>query len=302
MYVKEKKLSKKAQKAAAIEALRTEDGFLPQYSDFYFEKKKQFSIGYNIKYILGYLLVILFFNGIVQDFGSRFWSVYLCIIISLVTYYIIKKAVINRQMKCGTRLEEYNFIKTGFFGEKPPISYSVIEQAVSAGDIHYGKTGLRIGHGAGKLVFHYEIGDSKAQKHMEECHTILQHHLTSKLPPFEKKGLDLLDRKYFYEKSRRTHTISLLCALLGFLIFYSAGIPQTEGLFIIAMIFCIWECLSIYYLGKSGKLSERNHVCLQKEFADYPNAKFGWKYTGYTYFIVVSVIVICVNYWIITYI
>lgn len=40
MSSEEKKLSKSKQRAAAIEALRTADGFLPQYSDFYFEKKK----------------------------------------------------------------------------------------------------------------------------------------------------------------------------------------------------------------------------------------------------------------------
>lgn len=294
----EKKQSKAKQKAAAIEALRTADGFLPQYSDFYFEKKKQVSIR---KFVVGYVFVIIFFNLILHDFDSQIWGVFLQIIIILLFYYFgIKKPVMNRRKKCGARLEEYNIVKTTFFGEKPPISYSCIEHAVSSGDFHYGKTGLRIGHGAEKLVFHYEIGDSKAQKHMEECHAMLQRHLTSTLPPFEKKGLDLLDRKYFYEKSLRNQILSLLGALLAFLIFYVVMPSSTEGTVFMGMVFGIWQCLSLYYLGKSGKLLERNHAYLLKEFADCPNAGFGRQYTGYAYFIITAIILICANYLIIT--
>lgn len=298
MSSEEKKLSKSKQRAAAIEALRTADGFLPQYSDFYFEKKKQLSTW---KFVLGYVFIIIIFNVLLDDFENQIWGVLLRIIIALLIYFFgIKKPIMYRRQKCGVRLEEYNFIKETFFGEKPPVSYTEIEQAVSSGDIRYGKTGLRIGRGAGKLVFHYEIGDSKAQKHMEECYALLQKHLTTKLPPFEKKGLDLLDKRYFYEKSRRTHILSLLGALPAFFLFYRAMPSSLAGALYLAMMFGIWECISLYCLGKSGKLFERNHVYLKKEFADYPDAKFGWRYTGYAYFIITAIIVICLNYFIIT--
>ncbi len=302
MSTQVKKQSKRAQRAAALKALRTAEGFLPQYSDFSFAKDQLLSYW---RFLFSYLFIIFFIAlhdiALAEEFVVFLKHVILWFIIIFVLYsLVLSPLLLRRRKKCGARLEEYNIVKTGLFGQKPPISYSVIEQAVRAGDIHYGKTGLQIGHGSAKLVFHYEIGDSKAQKHMEECHAILQRHLTSKLPPFEKKGLDLLDRRYFYKKSRRNHTLSLIGALLLFLLFYFDGISQLGVVITLAIIFCIWECISLYYLGANGKLSERNQAALQKEFADYPNARFGWRYTGYAYFILISVLVICANLLIIT--
>lgn len=294
MSTEAKQKTKAEKRAAALKALRVADGFLPKYSDFYFEKKKNI---HPWKYVFGYVLVILFSDSLLDNFDDCFLTIMLCYIIALFLYHnLITVPVRNRRQKCGARLEEYGIVKTTFFGEKAPIPYSRIEQAVSSGDICYGSTGLRIGHGSGKLVFHYEIGDSKAQTHMEECHALLQKHLTSKLPPFEKKGLDLLDRKYFYKKAQRNQTFSLLGAFLFFCSMYCTGMRTISGSFFLACIFGPWECSSLYSICKSGKLAERNHVFLKKEFADYPAAGFGWHYAGYAYAVLAAIVLTVANF------
>ena len=298
MSLEKKKLSRSAQKAAAIEAIRTADGFLPKYSDFYYEKKKQ---PQTMKFVFGYVFVILFFNTILDNFDDQIFKVLFCIICILILYhYLIKLPIRNRQKKCGTRFEEQGIVRVGFFGEKEPIPYFETEQAVTSGDIHYEDTGLRIGRGSKKLIFHYEIGDSKAQKHVEECYALLQKHLSVKLPPFDKKALDLLDRKYFYEKSRRNYTISLILALLFFLIFYAPGVQTTSGKLFLAIMFCPWESISLFGLCKSARLSERNHMLLKKAFEEHPRAKYGRSFSGFIYFGIASIVTMVANYFIIS--
>lgn len=297
MSSEKKKFSKAAQRAAALEAIRTADGFLPKYSDFYYEKKKQPAI---MKYVIGYIVVVFSFNTILVHFDTQIFKVLLGIIWALVLYYfLIKLPIRNRRKKCGTRFEEHGIVKVAFFGEKEPIPYLETEQAVTSGDIHYEDTGLRIGHGSKKLVFHYEIGDSKAQKHVEDCYALLQKHLTVKLPPFNKSALDLLDRKYFYEKSRRNNTVSLIIALILFLIFYASGAQYTSGKLILAIFFCPWESISLFGLCKSARLSERNHMLLKKAFEEHPRAKYGWRFTGYIHFGIAAVFAMIANYLII---
>ena len=297
MSTEKKTKSIAAQRAAAIEAIRTADGFLPKYSDFYYEKKKQPPA---LKFVIGYVIVSISLNTILNNFNTQIFKVLFGIVWALVLYhFLIKMPIRNRRKKCGTRFDEHGIVKVAFFGEKEPIPYLETEQAVISGDIHYEDTGLRIGHGSKKLIFHYEIGDSKAQKHIEECYALLQKHLTVKLPPFDKNALDLLDRKYFYEKSRRNNTISLIIALILFLIFYASGAQYTSGKLLLAAFFCPWECIALFGLCKSARLSERNHMLLKKAFEEHPRAKYGWRFAGYIHFGIAAVFAMIANYLII---
>ncbi|MBQ6888781.1 MAG: hypothetical protein IJN54_14870 [Lachnospiraceae bacterium] len=288
------------EKKSTIESVRTAEGFLPEYSDFYFERKKQPSF---FKYILSYLFIIFLICLIDIDYNNKKSPGFLTIIgIAVLLYQLfIKKHIIDHKKLYGAKLEYHGIVKVSAYGEQPPVSYQEIEQAVAAGDFRYEDTGLRIGSGTQKLLFHYEIGDSIAQKHVEECYALLQKHLNIKLPPFEKKGLDLLDRKYFYEKKCKTHTISLICALIIFFIYYSASVRHISNMYFLASLFCPWECFSLYCLSKNGKLAVRNRMLLQKAFQDYPQVRFGWQYAGYAHFLITALLLILGNYFIISF-
>ncbi len=277
MSTEPKKESERKKHQAAIEQRRMEEGFLPQYSDFYFEKK--------------------------QRARSTWLAIWLCLIsfipvpaiLFLLYYAFVQKFIMERQKMRGIRFEESGIVKLTAYGEKTVVPYSWIEQSVTANRICYKKTGMQIGTGIEKLVFHYEIGDSTAQRHIEDCYAFLQKHLSVKLPPFEKKCFGLLDRKYFYEKSRKNQILSLICAVILFRLLLGTLLANKACCIFFSSAFALWECYSLYLLCKSGKLLACNQVKLMKIFQEYPNAKFGWRYTGYVYFVVTAIVLISIN-------
>lgn len=288
-----------SQSGQTPEQIRAESGFLPKYSDFYFEKKKNQN---NVwKYVLCYAALIILLPALAKHNGIHPGTVLVCAVVLLILVCLVPHTFFKNRKLLGAKLTDEGIVRITAFGTKPPIPYSHIEQTVAAGDFRYKDAGLQIGHGSEKLVFHYEIGNSTAQKHIEDCHRLLQTHMQRTLPPFEKKGLDLLDRRYFYKKSRRNQVISLLGATAFFLLFYVLAERSMASLLLTGIIFGGWECLSIISLGKNAKLDARNQTMLKHNFKDCPHAAFGWNYTGYLVYILALVLLLPFNAFIILF-
>lgn len=294
---KEKK-SEKERLKEKIALRRTENGFLPTYSDFYFEKKKH--NGEIWISVLIYLALITFVPAMIDGFENNPLTILGCFIVAILLYYIFfRNHFLNKKKLCGSRLTKEGIIKCTAFRQKPPVSYLYIEEAVATGNYEYDDTGLRIGKGDGELVFHYEIGDTEATKHVEECYQLLQQHMQQKLPPLNKKLLGLLDHKYYYEKMRKNQFSRLLGGTLLFLILYLSTVSSLAGAVILGVLISLWDCRSIYLLCQSAKLYAVNQAAIQLALKDFPQAKTGWKYTGYIYYIVGTVLVVLANFWII---
>lgn len=279
----------------AFDERRKADYFLPWYSDFYFEKKNSEAKIQIIFFI--YLAPASGMISLISDMKNIVLNgLFLFSIVALIYLLKIRPRILDSRKTCGTFFYKNTAVRIDINNNEIPIPYSLLELEISEGHIQYGETGLEIGSGENKLVFHYEIGDAEAQAHVEQCYDELQRHLNVPLLPYEKNGLDLLDRRYFYEKSRRNQTISLFCALFLFLCFYKIkGISTMTEIMFLGIIFGLWECISIYMLFKNALLTQQNYDAFRHRFRDYPDARFGRRNAGLVCFITVTALTVLFN-------
>lgn len=300
---KSKKEIIKSEKEQAIEQARNAENFLPLYSDCYFAKKKRTgSMGLTVSIYAGILFGML-------SFASKFkftLAVVLLILSVVVALYqiFLARYIMDWRKVPGTKLQPDGAIKRSMFGMERKISYSDLQQDISNGHMCYGDTAIQVGKGKNKLFFHYEIGDSIAQKHVNLCYRVLQKYITVKLLPFEKSGLELLDKKYYYDKNRKKQTISLCIALLLFYVYVGGGgLKTVENAIFCTLIFVPWECFSLYVLSKNAFLTKANHEKLQKFLNTCQDVKLKGnlkgKYSGWVRFILMAMLVIAGNSFII---
>lgn len=278
-----------------LDRRRKTNDFLPEYSDFYFETKQQRKTSRVI--ISTHNLILFSIMALIMLFKKTIVNAIAISSLVFVFYYCrVHPPIMNKKKLCGTTFYKDSAEKKDFSGNKTSIAYSEIEQEILAGNMRYGHTGMQIGKGRNRLTFHYEIGDVKAQQHVEQCYNVLKSRLNTPLLPYDSKIRDLMDRKYFYKKSRRNQTISLVAALLTFL-FFSVNEFSNMGFAIIAsIILCFWECTTFKLLFRNAKLNCKNHDNLTRILSkDHPNAKYGYKYAGYLCFAVDTVLTLLGN-------
>lgn len=294
-HTKSKKATLKSEKETAIERARNAKNFLPLYSNYYFEKKNL--SGRKWLLIAVYVMIMFGIISYASEFQSSVITFFLILSVLVVLYQMLAAGWIkNRKKLLGTWLQPDGAVKQNLFGIERKISYYDLEQEIAGGHMRYGDTGIRVGKGRNRLVFHYEIGDSSAQKHVEECYRELQRYIKVKLLPYEKKGLELLDKKFYYERNRRNHTISLCIALLVFFA-YAAGssLKIMEEAVFPTLLLMPWECFSLYILSRNAALSRDNHEKLQELLDTYPGVNLKGKYAGWVRYILMTVLVIAGN-------
>lgn len=273
----------------------TKTVFLPKYSKLYFEKKKNASGVFGMTLLYSGLIYGAIAWGYLTNGGysvmSR-WLVIFAIVIFGIYLICVCSNTEKKREKYGMNLSYEGVQRITGHGMEETISYQVYEEAVKAGQYHYDKTGLVIGKGKNKLVFHYEIGNAKAQENIRECYKVLQEHMQVELPPFETKGLGLLDKRYFYKKSLRNQTLSLLCATLLLLV-VANNVTEAVGMGVV--IVCPWEYISLYILFKDAVMLSKNHAAIKEAFAKCENMRMGSRYDGYLYFAGVLVVLMCLN-------
>ena len=284
-------MSKKKSKEPDI---RKTPGFLPKYSDYYFEKKKQSRMGW---IFATFYPSFLTFCADIDTHFEYFWMHVVCGVFGVlfVLVLVIEPLVLKGRKKLGIYLQPTQALRVGLWGKESPVYYSEMDAAVSSGRVSFEDTGIQIGQGPNKMVFHYEIGDSEAQKHVEECYGMLQSHIRAKLPRYEKKALDLLDRRFFYERSRKRCVLSLFLAVLSFWLFSLPGVNTLEYAIVLCAIFGIWDCVSLKTLFQSAVFSHRTTKALHEIYADYPHGHLGWDKSGYLWFGVMAVFTVLCN-------
>lgn len=277
------------------EVTNSKTAFLPKYSKLYFEQKKAWSALWLMVIIYAGIFLIPILMAVSEEeedvgaFGVFSILVYICV---LFYHLALRKRVWEVKKEYGMSFATDGVKRIGLHGEEETIPYAVYEEAVSAGEFRYEKTGLVIGKGIHELVFHYEIGNSEAQKDVKQCYATLQEHITGKLPPFETKCLGLLDKRYFYKKSMRNQSISLLCATLFMLVVKSS---LMEMMMFGIIVLCPWECISFYIIVKNAYMISQNNTALQKLVQDYENVRMGSPYEGYFYMVAVIALFVWIN-------
>ena len=280
----------KPDKRKRIEDHRRRPGFLPQYSDFYFEKKEENGLSLSILI----LMFSGFFLGLAQDldYENTFvnFLLFLCIAQFVLKLLLL---VLDEQVKKlnGFYLEKAQIQTDLFFRPYGSIPYDHIREAFQNDKIYYKTEGLVIGRKPEQLTFHYEIGDSVAQKHVQDCYELLQSRLAIPLPPLRTKTFDLLDRRYYYRQCMKKYCLSLFVAFIALCIMhllypFSLDGSFTSGLFfgIRITILTIWDLFAIYRFYQSAVFYEKTLAALKTEFHSFPNVRFGHAYAGYVFF------------------
>ena len=294
-------------KAKRIEEERRAEGFLPQYSDYYFESKSESGVSVSIFV----LMLSGFFGGLASefDFENGFLNFLFFICIAQFVVFVLLAIFCDDLKKVKGYYLEPDGIRTDlYFRPFGTISYETVNEAVKNGRIYYRTEGLVIGTGADKLTFHYEIGDSKAQKHIQDTYALLQTHIYEKLPPFDARIFDLLDRRYFYKKSLRKRMLVLVIALfvfVGLLAAMPIRFSGSSSIIITSVIETVgvigFELVCLFEIYRFAKLYAKNLEALREKCIEYQNIRFGRKYSGYVLVLAALFLVILVNLFVILY-
>ena len=110
-----------ADKPLTIEEIRTQDGFLPQYSDYYFEK--QTTVEFLILFGLGILCATSFSFSLAYDYENTLWNILLPLSVILTVFSIVfLKWGRKEQKTSGFYLEPTEIRKETFFSIQDNIS------------------------------------------------------------------------------------------------------------------------------------------------------------------------------------
>ena len=174
-------------KDTEIEELRLKEHFLPLYSDYYFEKKRGKRDGVLSICVVAFILFLLI--NVFTKFENTFPIVCFIIVLFVIFYNtVFFDKIMKKKKMLGFFLRPDGVTGNDYFGRSKRISYIDLRQDILNGHMKYEETGITVGNGRNKMVFHYEIGDSKAQKHVQECYEELERYIQIKLRPYEKKG------------------------------------------------------------------------------------------------------------------
>lgn len=220
------------------------------------------------------------------------------VILCLYIFWIRDEIFYKKAFK-GVYLYEDGIHKKNFFGGEVIIPYEKIESQIRSGAMEYSDTGIEVGKGSSKLSFPYEIGRKRTQNRIQKCLTQLQNHVQVKLLPYEETLLEHFDKRYYYNRKRKRHLRWLCVALF----LTACGLPNmaVSGQIAVAVILCLWECISLFCLFKNAIYTKINTQGLVTALAKFPEVcdRMVSEFQGYFWFAVAAIGVISVNLWVI---
>lgn len=216
-------------------------------------------------------------------------------ILLLVYYRIYDAVIIKIKKKRKMRIDPDGIWIESFFGSAKTIRYEQIEEAVREGRMYLGRTGMVLAVQKTKICFPYEIGKPSAQQDVDDFYDRLQEHLTVQLPPYDHRGLELLDKRYCYARDRKTYT-----AVILFFVFLTVFLMAMEGGLTFTVFYSLFigalECFLLYRLAVVTKLSFRNEIKIGKYYQNFPVAVHTCKWRGLIWFAIVAVLMPLLNY------
>ena len=287
------------QEQLRINRKRHTGNFLPVYSDFYFKKIQK---GGNTDLIVTGVLIFIAINaGIASEWRSVGINIFLALAIGLFLYFLfIRGSLLEKKKMLGSELEEtYVLCRTS--RRKPvQVSYTQYAQEIRQGKLYYGRDGIVVGNREHRLVFPYEIGGITAQKHVKSCYRFFCEHTGLELLPLKEKQLLLLDKCFFYTRSRKRHLLSILAAAILYGLLKLGGMfENTVTAVVVSMLIAGWEMASAYALFRDTLFLEELDDQLVAEYRKCPYVLPARKKSGKVrirlYFVVTLVLLVAYN-------
>ncbi|MBS4899979.1 MAG: hypothetical protein KHZ87_04350 [Clostridiales bacterium] len=285
MSVKEKK----------EDEIRKKAGFVPEYSDFYFKRKNGSMLWYAIFSLFALFVLNIILRGLLlisSDFFDMF-ILFIFVIIGWGVYHFIKKAVMKSRKHKGTFLEDTGTVRKLSGRREIRIPYIEWKQAFQTGNFRSNKECYEFNCKGEILRFYYEVGDSKAQKHIQECYKTFGEKIGEELPPLTSAEIGLFDRKYFYKKKYRS--IFLTWAVIygiAFAILASDEKARLIGGIILGLI----NGVIFYNILATSQLYYKNASKLNTAFKKYNKGYIAFKWGGWIVGVIAIVLMYLANY------
>lgn len=296
----------KLTKEQEIKQLRMERGFLPQYSEYHFNKNEH--EGLTLSILL--LMFSGFFIGIASDFDYE-----IAIINILAVFFVVQfpaylfVSMLNSRVKKrkGFYIEPAEIRTDLLFKPLGTISYDDLRSDIQNGNLFYQTAGLALGSKENRMVFHYEIGNYEAQAHVQACYALLQEHLHLQLPPLTKTTFLLLDKRYYYRNLAGKCLFSLTLSVaalytLNLLYPFVLDGSGTSGFLFFSRILALafWGCFTLYKLYHCASFYDKTITRLKKEYEAYDNINPGHPKALYLLFYGAAILYVLANYFVIS--
>ena len=258
------KKDKKKQIELDEKMARCAPGFLPTWSNHFFEQEK--AIEQTVMGMMGFILMIVLaiLGGIAEasENASLAISLFFGFVGIVAVIYLVRKAVLKKLKTPGTRIHEYGTTRTDLFGRTHEVPYMVWNEAVRKGKLRFTTDGIRIRAGREKLFFSYEVGDSAMQAHVIECYDDFRKRLSEPTPELTKDGIGLLDRRYYYRRTRRQQIATVLVSEFALFCCMAAG--SLGGVMGASLFIAPFLLSALFKLFKGAKLEREVNAKLNK--------------------------------------
>lgn len=289
-----KKKREKEKTLEEIEKYRCESGFLPYYSDTFFESSRSYR---NTTAILGiYLSIYLMIYLLVSEKKTAFicYSIFILLVLLCLTFVADMEKKIG---KYGYHLLEDRIVLRKW-GMEREISYNDIRTKLQERKVKVTEKKLVVPTNKGNIAFSYEVGNAKQQKHVMACYEMLRTKVVGNMPAINMKNLDIFDKAYFYNKSYRKCMIVLLVVQIG-VFFWSFGDTTNHFFYVFNGLTALIQYITIYRLFRSVRCSVKNWKKMKTilgEAIDAGTCKIAIRSHGFIEFYVIAVVVIILNY------
>lgn len=259
----------KESKDNIIEIEREEEGFLPYYSEAYYER-----ISYwNVNMLGGGLLpVVLIAVSAIKATDNPLFGLLFAIVPIQIILCVLEKPLTRKSRLYGYHFTENELIKE-VRGKKTTYSYRDIASAIEQKKVCICEDEFRVPlPKRGYIAFPYEIGNTKHQRQVIKCYKRLSELVHCKMPEMRKKDLELLDRAYFYNRSFKRCMTTLIILQISIFVF-NCVVHSGNAFYFVNAIFFIVQMIAMFRMLKSTVLGNQNKrraiAELQNELTDF---------------------------------
>ncbi len=228
------------------------------------------SYGAIILFTLPFIWLLMLDEGILQQPKVYWMTAYSAwgLYVTLIRYFIRK-----HRLKTPHKLLTNEVLYQWPFGIQRRHSYEQWADSVRRGHFNIGRRGFEFRLGLEKLTFFYNVGSLNERRKTEISYERFRKHLLDQdseldriLPVLTKENTDLLDKRFFYHRSRRNQLLVLICNMV---FFYTVFDKYDSQSVIVAAVICgIVESFAFYFLLKGAYYHYKNEMKIRKDLPD----------------------------------
>ncbi|NLG04114.1 MAG: hypothetical protein GX567_09850 [Clostridia bacterium] len=284
-------------KERLLEEQRLQNGFLPYFSDAFFERFFRRKL-IKIFWIMLFLFYAIPVAAKIIGWRSAAWlfTIYPILIVNLllltpISFYL---------KRFGYTFQPHGLVRNAWGTEKTFL-YSDLSKAVQEKKVIMKTKGYLVPTGKGHILFPYEVGNARQQKHIFNCYRLLTEKLDCPMPKINKEIVGKLDQAYFYRRSFRRCKVVLF--LLPFFILKLNSMGNTGISFYLTNgIMCFVQCFSIFRMFQSLIFGKRNEELLKEKLKSQEGVVLKFRFHALWDFILTVLIVLALNYFILRHI